>query len=188
MEEIRSSVNTIHYSNQLVLKRKDGTGAVISQINLNDYSHPDDRKTVTQEEVFEKGSYSVYIDGSLTQSKSLNQAQFFDYFIQLLSENILASKYIHQATAQITEDGILLTLQPNSALAQNLRSQICQTLYDDAGFLQPETEPVKLVYQLTLDPVTGLPLRCQMEYANDFAIEGIPYSFTADYRQDFIWE
>lgn len=179
-EEISSAVNTLDYKKHLFLNRTANNGRIQNETVLTNYSRPDDTKTVTQTEAFQNGNYTISLNGNPPQIQGIDQTQFFQHFIQQLSENILAAKYVRQANAEITDDGILFCMQTNKALAENLYGDIWNTLYNNPDYLNQQLAEYQMDYAIIIDPITGLPASCRLIFSSSSAIAGISYPLTAN--------
>lgn len=187
LEEASSQVNTLQYTHQLVLSRKADSGSVKNETNLINYSRQADSQTRRQTEEFNNGSYTISTDGNPPQTQNINREQFFQYFTRLLSEQIMAAKYITQANMELTDKGILLNISPNNALAENLYAHLWKTLYPHQDYLDQQLADHCISYHILIDPVSCLPLHSQLDFFTQTAIEGIPYPLTASQQLTILY-
>ena len=146
---------------------------------------------MTQLETFENGSYTITKDQDAPQKQSMDSNQFFSYCTELLSQNILSSSYVTQCTMENLKGSILLTFHADNALAQKLCENTCATIYQDPGFLDSRASDYQnhsVVYRITVDAITGLPLACDMDYSTSHTIEQLEYSLETHYRQTYSYQ
>lgn len=183
-KEIRHTVNTLDYMRHITMSRQKNSGTILTKTTLTDYSRRNEQIATVQEEIFQNGCYTIATDGQTKKFSLVDQTQFFNYFSQLLSKNILSPKYITNAK---TEDHcVTLSLEVNHALAESICQEISQTLYHNRDFLNTQSDggmEYLVNYCITIDPITGLPLSCILEFTSQHMIASIPYPLTARYEQ-----
>ena len=187
-QTIFSQANSLQYESLLTMSRTAQTGSIETQITLYDTSRGNEKSTKSQTETFDNGSYWIQADHNTPSTQSMDHADFFSYYSQTLTKNILASGYITQANAERKDGCIYLSINANDQLAQKLCQSICQTLYQDPSFLDYRSaahDDYFLIYSITLDPTTGLPLTCDLDFSGKHTIEQIDYTLTAQYRQTY---
>lgn len=190
-QSIYSQASSIHYYSISTVKRQGDKAQIETTVSLEDPSRGGKASTVTQLETFENGSYTITKDQDAPQKQSMDSNQFFSYCTELLSQNILSSSYVTQCTMENLKGSILLTFHADNALAQKLCENTCATIYQDPGFLDSRASDYQnhsVVYRITVDAITGLPLACDMDYSTSHTIEQLEYSLETHYRQTYSYQ
>ena len=190
-QDIFSQANSLEYRNLLKMQRLDQSANIQTAITLTDTGRANEELSVKQTEEFENGRYTIGTDDTPPTDQNMDNKQFFSYFTQTLSKNILAARYVTQAASESTEDSLWITLATNEELAENVCQSICQTLYQNPMFLDEQStdyDDYSLVYRICLDPVTGLPRTCDLDFDSSHTIAGIEYALRAQYRQTYTYQ
>lgn len=132
-----------------------------------------------QTEHFEKGAYTVSVDGSEPQKNSTVKATAFqNYVAQSLVSNVPDHTELTNATAEDLGTLYYLELTFTDDIPEGICQYICQMFWNDGDFLNNlassyETETME--YYLAVDKYTGLPTAIGYNYAGNHVIEGYSY-------------
>lgn len=149
-------------------------------VSLANYSTGEtDTYTYTQEEDF-WGEYTISKDGGAPEKDaSVDAYAMYDYCTDYLLEGMTALDYWKNANIKDLGDTYLVNCTFNDALAEDLRSEICLTLYSDAEALDKyvtETAVTTVAGYFAVDKYTGLPTAACYGYAGTDVIDGESYA------------
>ncbi len=184
---------SIHRTQAYDLTLSDGSNDFYAQldvqINQVNQSRGGETTHIKQSEIYKNGKYSIRInDVEQTNSQNIDVSAMRSYCHEMLVGNILLPNHISGATAEENDGTIILTFQPSDALAEAICSNICDTLYSDAGLLHAlssEYTTQSIQCSLVLDKYTGLPLSFTSQYSACHIIEDISYQLERTTEQSY---
>ncbi len=162
-----------------------------TEVNLVDYNQGGTTKNTTQKEIFENGIYSITADGIPADGQSesdISQDTMILYAQNTLVGTVIMPEHIVGVTVEARDGSYLLTFQGSEELAQFIRAESCQILYQDPEILSSkassyETETMECT--LEIDAYTGFPLSSGIRYVGNHVIENTSNSLESTMEQTY---
>ena len=157
-----------------------------------DHSKAGSDSIVEKEELYIDGKYSIIIDNT---APAANDSVTEDAIRQACLNTFVGTIMLPQqiADAEITESETTydIVYNGNSAFAEQLRANACETLYADPDILTEQTESYQVdivLCYLRLDKATGLPVASGFRYEGTYTIDSLPYrlEFRADQQYEIL--
>ena len=190
-ENIYSEVDPLYCDRTITIERSGNEATICSALELTDHSRGGQISNHTQTETFRDGSYSISTnDQAPVESSRIDSQDINLYCKTLLTSNILAPRFVTDATVFQQDTTITYVYSAGEELAETVCQQVCNTIYNNPSFLDNLAESYddyKVEYVLTLDKISGIPLSSGLEFSGKHQISGIKYVLTAHYEQAYIF-
>lgn len=171
-----------------LLDREDLTASITTNLTQLNYSNGRS-ESYTQEESFRDGVYSIREDGGEAETdRSVDSAVIRTYCDDSFLSNMLVLDYWRDAEVRDLGDVYLVNCTYSKLLAEDLRAEICQTLFEDDLFLDKltsDTELTQISGYFAFDKYTGLPTAAGCAYAGSDVIDGQSYVLALQRDQTF---
>ena len=189
-EKINSDASSIHYSQEITLNTSAERTNIETTVKLWDNARGSE-SGYTQSEVFKDGQYAISRDGGQYNEQSgMDANAIHGYCQKLLTKNIPSCTYIENCAISQTDNMMTLTIQAGEALAETICQNSCQTIYQDANFLDSKSsdyEDYTVSYVITIDSYSGLPLYSALDFTGHHTIENIRYQLSTQYIQEYTY-
>ena len=178
-----SFINTARDENQDLLARLENS------IYIYDYT----RNSTTeheQTELFKDGVYSISTNGEEpVENRFIKEDDVWEYTMQALTENIVMSKYLKNATAVDLGSLYLFEFEGTEEMAQSIRDHCCELLFSDADLLNDMAQAyktTKIDCYLAFDKYSGLPTAVGIHYTGYHTVDGVDYELACQWDQSFV--
>lgn len=134
---------------------------------------------ITKEEYFKDGQYLISInDSEPVNDPEITAEKMRRYCQNILIGTILLPEHIASATVTSTDSSVRYSFEGNEQFSDTLRSNACETLYQDPEILTAQTQSYtteSASFYLELDIQTGIPLASGFFYEGIYSTDGLPY-------------
>ena len=165
------------------------SSSVRQDISLSNTGKTGAGTTLTREEIFKNGTYSLLIDGIESQpeyKKSVDDARA-SVQNRLISYIILPEE-IRDYRISKSDKEITYGFMPTEAVEKQLRDNALGILYGDAHILDAEATQYTLTeayFYLTLEATTKIPKASGLCYAGTYTINELTYTLEFTLHQDY---
>ncbi len=197
---IDSETQTVTVSDAFGLKRTQTTelsmrgqdetfqADVSTQVTQTDASRDSKPSVMKQVEKFSGGQYTVTVDNEKPNAVEGVTAQSMRKYCQdILLGNILLPQYLNEANLS-KSDKMTITFNATKEMADIIRSNISQTLYNDPTFLESVSDKIEnkaMKCYLTVQSGTGLPVAAGMTYEGTHNIDNATYLISYKFDQTY---
>ncbi|MBR4864700.1 MAG: hypothetical protein IKU07_08995 [Oscillospiraceae bacterium] len=175
---------------EITIDATNGWSSSVRQtISLANTGKPGAGTTLTREEIFKNGTYSLLIDGVDSKPEHEKSANEVRASVQnlLISDIILPEEIKHYEIAKSDEE-ITYSFIPSEALEKQLRDNALGNLYGDTHILDAEAAQYTLTeayFYLTLDATTKIPKASGLRYTGIYTINELTYTLEYKLHQDY---
>ena len=143
----------------------------------------------TKSESFTDGTYTIAVDGGeSTFNKEIDSTTMENFCRDILVGTLVLPQHIADVAVEETEDAYKFTFNGTEALAQQMSSDACATLYQDTEILtkqaQAYTTEAMRCY-LTIRKSDGLPIDSGFHYTGVYTIDALPYTLEYSANQQY---
>ena len=164
------------------------TAKAETNVTLTNTSRVGDVAQMQQTETLEDGTYILTVNGIPEENPQTTGDAFYSYCKNLLVGTMILPRHITSVTLREDGDECYLEFTASDALAQTVRTDACNTLYQNPSLLDDMASDhitQTMIGYFSYSKSTGLPLSSGIRYKGIYTISNLPYQMEFHAKQTY---